>query len=274
MTTSAQILASGPGWQVRDVVCTAGPHDRPFEEVHTAACIAAVTRGTFQYRTPHGVAVLAPGALVLGNHGDCFECSHDHSTGDRCLAFLFAPDYLDGIVAALPGARRSAFALPRLPPLEPLMRLLAAAEAARDDGDAAALAELALRLAGAAVAAASGLDAASRRPPSRRDARRVSDALRRIEESADETLTLDRLAGDAATSPYHFLRVFHEVVGMTPHQFVLRTRMHRAAVRLRRSGEPIAAIAFDVGFNDLSTFNRRFRRVMGASPSAYRARRA
>jgi AraC-like DNA-binding protein len=269
-TTNRQTLASGPGWQVRDVVCTAGPDDRPFEEVHRFACIAAVTDGTFQYRTPRGTAVLAPGALVLGNHGDCFECSHDHSTGDRCVAFLFEPECLESIVAALPGARRAAFAVPRLPPLTSLMRLLAAIEAARDDDDGAAVAELALRFAGEAVAAESGIETASR-PPSPRDVQRVSEALRRIETAADETLSLDRLASDAATSPYHFLRVFHDLVGMTPHQFVLRTRMHRAAVRLRRSDEPISAIAFAVGFNDLSTFNRRFRRVMGVSPGAYRA---
>jgi AraC-like DNA-binding protein len=73
-------------------------------------------------------------------------------------------------------------------------------------------------------------------------------------------------------SPHHFLRVFAQVAGMTPHQFVLRTRLHRAAVRLRRSDEAVSAIAFDAGFNDLSTFNRRFRRLMGASPGAFRAR--
>ena len=72
-------------------------------------------------------------------------------------------------------------------------------------------------------------------------------------------------------SPYHFLRTFRAVVGMTPHQFVLRTRLHRAAVRLRRSSAAISTIAFDAGFNDLSTFNRRFRRLMGASPRDYRA---
>ncbi len=53
-------------------------------------------------------------------------------------------------------------------------------------------------------------------------------------------------------SPYHFLRTFRQVAGMTPHQFVLRTRLHRAAVRLRTSDEPISAIAFDAGFGDLS----------------------
>jgi AraC-like DNA-binding protein len=51
----------------------------------------------------------------------------------------------------------------------------------------------------------------------------------------------------------------------------LRTRLHRAAVRLRRSEEAISAIAYDAGFNDLSTFNRRFKKVMGVNPGNYRA---
>ena len=71
-------------------------------------------------------------------------------------------------------------------------------------------------------------------------------------------------------SPYHFLRTFRQVVGMTPHQYVLRTRLHRAAVRLRGSEDPIGTVAFEAGFNDLSTFNHRFRRLMGVSPGAYR----
>ena len=58
---------------------------------------------------------------------------------------------------------------------------------------------------------------------------------------------------------------------MTPYQYVLRTRLHRAAVRLRTTSEPVSAIALDAGFADLSTFNRRFRKVMGVNPSAYRA---
>ena len=67
-------------------------------------------------------------------------------------------------------------------------------------------------------------------------------------------------------SPYHFLRTFRAVVGMTPHQYILHTRLHRAAVRLRRTADSISAIAFAAGFNDLSTFNRRFARIMGLSP--------
>lgn len=94
-----------------------------------------------------------------------------------------------------------------------------------------------------------------------------------IELHADRPLSLSELADGTATSPYHFLRTFRHVAGMTPYQFLLRTRLHRAAVRLRISNEAISTIAFDAGFNDLSTFNRRFRREMGEAPGAYRSRR-
>jgi AraC-like DNA-binding protein len=270
MAATARLLASGPGWSVSDIVCSSGPRDRPFEERHDCFSIAAVTEGTFQYRSSRGTAVLAPGALLLGNEGDCFECGHEHAAGDRCLAFGFTGERVENVIAATPGARRAVFDAPRLPPLPELIPLMAEAEAARDEGDAVALEETALRLAGA-VAARLSVGAPAARSPSPRDERRVTAALRRIEAEAQEELSLSGLAREAAMSPYHFLRSFAQVAGMTPHQFVLRTRLHWAAVRLRRSDEAISTIAFDAGFNDLSTFNRRFRRLMGASPSAFRA---
>ena len=267
---AARVLASGPGWSASDIVCTAGPADRPFEERHETFSIAAVTTGTFQYRTASGRAVLAPGGILLGNAGACFECGHDHGTGDRCLAFGFESAWLEDVVAAVPGARHPTFALPHLPPLPALMPLLAIAEAASQEGDATELEELAFRLAGAVAATLA--DGARPAPAtSRRDERRISDALRRIEAEAHEPLALADLAREVGMSPYHFLRTFRQVVGMPPHQMVLRTRLHRAAVRLRTSGDPVSAIAFDAGFGDLSTFNRRFRRLMGCSPRAFRA---
>jgi AraC-like DNA-binding protein len=266
-----RVLASGAGWSVTDVCCSAGPQDRPYEEAHGSACIAAVTAGSFEYRSELGTAVFAPGALLLGNSGACFECRHDHSTGDRCLAFHYAPDCLEAIVAAVPGVRHIQFDVPRLPPTPALTGILAAAESARDDDDGAAFEELAHDLAGT-VAATLADGVAPEPAPSRRDIGRVTQALRRIENAAEEPLTLGDLAQEAAMSRFHFLRTFRRITGMAPHQYVLRTRMHRAAVRLRRSDAPVSAIAFDVGFNDLSTFNRRFRRLMGQSPSAYRRR--
>ncbi|MGD0026060.1 MAG: helix-turn-helix transcriptional regulator [Xanthobacteraceae bacterium] len=174
-------------------------------------------------------------------------------------------------MAAVPGARQIAFTVPCLPPLPALLPIVAAAEAARDGGDQTEFEEVALRLAGAVSAALVGTRR-RRRTPSRRDEQRITSALRRIEAPAHEPLSLVDLASAAAMSPYHFLRTFHAVTGMTPHQFILHTRLHRAAVRLRRTAGSISAIAFDAGFSDLSTFNRRFRRLMALSPSAYRAR--
>ncbi|RWA74474.1 AraC family transcriptional regulator [Mesorhizobium sp.] len=273
MTTTAKNLASGRGWQVSDVICTAVAGDRLFEEEHRSFCVAAVTRGTFRYRTNQGTAMLAPGAILLGNPGACYECGHEHGAGDRCLSFHFTPAYLERIVADVPGAKRLGFAGPRLPPLPALASLLAQAEAARETGDGEAFEELGLRIAGAAVAATTGSPGIAP-TPSRRDQKRVAEAVRLIELNAEQPLSLTEIADSAATSPYHFLRTFRHVAGMTPYQFLLRTRLHRAAVRLRASDEAISAIAFDAGFNDLSTFNRRFKREMGETPGTYRACRS
>ena len=270
MALTANVLASGFGWRVQDVICTFGPHDRPFAERHHGVCVAAVTEGTFQYRSTLGSAVLARGALLLGNDRHAFECRHEHGTGDRCLSFRLTPEFLEGVVAAIPGVRRAVFSAPLLPPHPGLLPIIAAAEAAREDGDAAAFEEVALCLAGAVATVLAGTK--GRMPaPSRRHERQITAALRRIEAQADEPLSLADLAREAAMSPYHFLRSFRALVGMTPHQFILYTRLNRAAVRLRRTADSISAIAFAAGFNDLSTFNRRFQRIMGLSPSAYRA---
>jgi AraC family transcriptional regulator len=264
MAATRNILASGPGWQVSDVICTSGPQDRPFEERHAGISIAAVTEGTFQYRSQQGSALLVPGALLLGNAGACFECGHEHAPGDRCLAFHMTPAFLESA-----GVPVRAFTVPSLPPLPQSVALLAAAEAARDDDDGETFEELALRLAGA-IASLLAPARRQRQRPSLRDEKRITVAVRRIEREAHRPLSLAALARDAGMSRYHFLRTFAKLTGMTPHQFVLRTRLSRAAVRLRRSSDAVSAIAFDAGFNDLSTFNRRFRRLIGVNPLAYR----
>jgi AraC family transcriptional regulator len=266
---TARVLASGHDWKVQDILCRAGPETAAFEEQHGAIAIAAVNEGTFQYRSSLGAAVLTPGAVMLGAPGVCYECGHEHGIGDRCTAFHIAPSLWEEIVAAVPGAKRSQVTRPQLPPLEVLMPLFAEAEAARDEDDGAAFEELTLRLAGAVAGMLA--DAPKRgRAPSARDIQRVTAIVRVLAAQPEEIYTLTALARQAAMSPYHFLRTFRQVVGLAPHQYLLRNRLHRAALRLRRSGDEISAIAFAAGFNDLSTFNRRFKKVMGVNPSAYR----
>jgi AraC family transcriptional regulator len=276
MPLSVKLLASGNGWRVSDVVCTSGPRDASYVEQHSAYSIALVTAGSFQYRTAQGSALMTPGSLLLGNEGACFQCGHQHSRGDRCLAFHFSPELFESIAAAVPGVTRLTLGAPRLPPLPSVLSIVAAAQALRDQrGMRDEFGELALRLAAGVCAALNQENAPfSRRPPTPRDERRVAVALRHIEARRGERLSVDELAAEAAVSPFHFLRIFEQVVGVTPGQYMLRTRLHRAAVRLRCANDAIGAVALDCGFDDLSTFNRQFRRATGLTPGAYRAQRA
>lgn len=98
------------------------------------------------------------------------------------------------------GARRVAFAVPGLPPNAARLPFTAAAESAREDGDEAAFEELALHLAGAVAAALAGMKGVAH-VPTRRDERRITAALRRIEAQAEEPLSLSDLAREAMMSP-------------------------------------------------------------------------
>jgi AraC family transcriptional regulator len=257
-------LAAGAGWRVREMVCEAGPEDRPVEERHEMVSVAAVVGGSFRYRSTHGAALLAPGALLLGNAGACFTCGHEHARGDRCIAFQFAPERVAAIAAGVPGLRRDRFIAPAIPPISAIAPLVAAAM--RADGDALFWEELSLRFAGAALGLAQGLTGQAM---TARDGRRITAALRLIEARYAERLTLDMLAAAAQLSPYHFLRVFRATVGATPYQFILRTRLRHAAARIVASATSITEAAYGSGFGDLSTFNAQFRREFGTAPSAW-----
>lgn len=262
-------LAAGPGWSVHDVVCTYGPGDRPFEERHGAVAIAVVIGGTFHYRTPTGHEVMTPGSLMLGNAGQPFECGHEHGAGDRCVSFRYEPGFFQQILAAA-GAQDDHFSVSRLPPLRDTAPLVARALIGVVGGEPA-WEELALETAAAAL----GL--AARQPPSRaslptRAVARVTQSVRAIERDPAARVSLARLAADAGLSPYHYLRTFTLVTGVTPHQFIVRARLRAAAARLAREDGKVIDVALESGFNDVSNFNRAFRSEFGVAPLAYRQR--
>lgn len=270
-TLAVRLLCQGQEWSIGEYLCTAGPDDRPFEERREQFAIAAVIEGSFRYRGDMGAAVMHPGAFLLGNSATCYECGHDHSTGDRCIAFHFAPAYFAEVAASAAGSGRFRFPTPMLPATPELLPWLVRIEARTTLADRLAIEEAVPSLMEAVIGAVS-----STTPlpvcASTRDARRIGDVLRYIELHAAEPLDLETLASVAIMSKFHFLRTFRHIVGMTPYQFLLNMRMRRAAVRLATSSEPVSAIAFETGFGDLSTFNGRFRDMFGVSPTVYRSR--
>jgi AraC family transcriptional regulator len=265
-------LWRGREWGVSEYLCTAGPGDSPFEERHEKVAIAAVIAGTFTYRADAGSAVLHPGAFLLGNAAACYECGHEHSHGDHCISFQAAPEYFGEVAASMAGSSRFRFSAPMLPATAGLLPLLARIEARTAFAEPLDIDETAAHL----IEAVLGF--MSDHPPkpvrvSPRDGRRIGEALRYIELNVADALDLDTLAGVAIMSKYHFLRTFRHVVGMTPYQFLLAMRMRRTAVRLATSTAPVSAIALEAGFGDLSTFNARFRKTFGVSPTAFRRHR-
>ncbi|MGZ3419306.1 MAG: AraC family transcriptional regulator [Polyangiales bacterium] len=252
----ATVLFSSPSIEVVDYRCAVGPCDRPFVEVHEGFSLAYVREGSFGYRTRGEAFELVAGSILLGHPGDEYLCTHEHVFGDRCLAFHFSPALVDTF------ADSALFRTGSLPPLPDLMTLAELAGKSALGFD-----EIAMAMAHRFAAHIKG---AKRHPKQPKDRSRAVEAALFIEAHAHEELDLESIAREAGLSPFHFLRLFSRVIGATPHQYLIRTRLRNAARLLAERERPVTDVALEVGFGDLSNFVRTFHRAAGVSPSAYR----
>ncbi|MBC8992409.1 MULTISPECIES: helix-turn-helix domain-containing protein [Micromonospora] len=100
---------------------------------------------------------------------------------------------------------------------------------------------------------------------------RARDAMDR---AYAQPLDIAALARIAHVSEAHFIRTFRATFGETPHRYLQRRRVERAMALLLETDRDVTDICLAVGFNSLGTFSRTFHGIVGASPSAFRRRRA
>jgi AraC-like DNA-binding protein len=248
---------------VIDFRCEARPAERTVER-HGAYSLSYVRKGSFGYRVRGEAFELVAGSLLIGHRGDEYLCTRDHVCGDECLSIQLSPALAEAV-----GRRAGLWRTGCLPPLAELVVLGELAQAAAEGRSDIGLEEAALLFVTRVVEIASGRKRAA--PPLRaRERRRVVEAALRIDAACEEPIDLSRAARDAGLSPFHFLRLFAQVLRVTPHQYLVRSRLRRAARLLADDQRPITDVAFDVGFGDLSNFVRTFHRAAGVSPRGFR----
>lgn len=107
---------------------------------------------------------------------------------------------------------------------------------------------------------------------SRRDyIERINTVIDYIEEHYQEELSLERIAGVACFSPFHFHRVFSGIMGETVSGYIQRTRLEKAAHQLLQDkAKAVTQIALDCGFASSASFANSFKNRFKTSPSAYK----
>lgn len=99
----------------------------------------------------------------------------------------------------------------------------------------------------------------------------VERVIRVMRDRLDEPLTLQEMSRIAYISPYHFNRIFRQITGIPPNQFFYALRLENAKRLLLTTDTNVTDVCFDVGYNSLGTFIRRFTGLVGVSPSRFRS---
>jgi len=261
---TATTLLERPSISVADFHCDAGPGDRPFAEQHRRHSISYVRKGSFSLHCRGKSHELVAGSVLIGHPGDEYTCTHEHVCGDECLSFFLS----EGLVEAL-GDDAAIWQAGSAPPLPELVVLGELAQSAADGNSDIGLDEIGQLLASRFVEVVSGKPRKAAAGAAR-DRRRAVETALWIDAHSHRPIGLEDAAGQAGISPFHFLRLFSDTLGVTPHQYLVRSRMRHAARRLADDDSAITDIAYDVGFGDLSNFVRTFHRAAGASPLRFR----
>jgi AraC-like DNA-binding protein len=102
--------------------------------------------------------------------------------------------------------------------------------------------------------------------------RRLCMARDLLREQRDPSPSIAELAREVQISPFHLIRQFEAVFGVTPHQFRIQMRLDAAKHLLATGHYSVTDVCMEVGFSSLGSFSALFARRVGEPPSAYRRR--
>jgi len=262
---AATLLSQGESITVYDYRCTAGPDDRPFVESHASHSVSYVRRGSFGCIALGEKFELVAGSVMVGRPGDEYMCTHEHHVcGDECISFQLSEAFVESL-----GGDRKAWRTGGVAPLPELMVLGEFARLAAEGRHDIGVDEVGLLFAARFVEVLSGRPRKASRGATR-DRRRAVEAALWMDANSHERIDLDASAREAGLSQFHFLRVFADALGVTPHQYLVRSRLRHAARLLTDADRPVTDVAYDAGFGDLSNFVRTFHRAAGVSPGGFR----
>lgn len=115
-----------------------------------------------------------------------------------------------------------------------------------------------------------GLDSACREDTVASHRRAVERVITSARERLCEPISLHDMSRVAYLSTFHFNRVFHQITGLPPAKFISAMRLNEAKRLLLNTNQSITDICFEVGYNSLSTFTRRFTQRVGLGPREFR----
>lgn len=98
--------------------------------------------------------------------------------------------------------------------------------------------------------------------------KRIVQAKLFIDNNYFDNIDLDHISGEAHFSKFHFIRLFKNIYGKTPHQYLTFVRIEKA-MQLLQTNESVSAVCYAIGFESLSSFSELFKRRVGLTPSEY-----
>lgn len=245
------------GIAVREIAARPTHRETP-RHTHHQAHFFLVVSGAYEATADRSQHEFGSGALLFHPAGTTHRDHFVSATG-CCLTLSIGPEFLETSASSRLSERPLALQDDELGfPANRIRRELRSPDSFSD----VTVEGLALELIGSAVAREERHDA--RRPPW------LKRAIAFLRESAAEPVKVRDVAAEVDVHPVHLARVFRHHLGLSPGEYLRRSRVREAMELLERTPEPLATIAFRSGFCDQSHLTAAFRRELGTTPAAHR----